>query len=134
MSNGQHTSDIIAIVQGAIIEKRRGMSFGREFSTHKMDAQGLHCIYTKISQTKYSISALMRDLKGKSVMMTCEKHSNFKYKFYNRHLGAIGYYVSTVGLNEATIAKYIKEQEKQDQIITSLGTKEYEGPFKGQDK
>ena len=34
-------------------------------------------------------------------------------------------------LNEATIAKYIREQEKQDQIEDELYTKEYEDPFKG---
>ena len=34
-------------------------------------------------------------------------------------------------LNEATIAKYIREQEKQDQIEDKLYTKEYEDPFKG---
>ena len=33
--------------------------------------------------------------------------ANLKYKFGNRHFWAEGYYVSTVGLNEATIRKYI---------------------------
>ena len=42
-----------------------------------------------------------------------------------------GYYVSTGGLNTATIQKYIREQEKQDQIEDKLNTKEYEDPFKG---
>ena len=31
----------------------------------------------------------------------------------------------------ATIEKYIREQEKQDQIEDSLSKKEYEDPFKG---
>ena len=35
-------------------------------------------------------------------------------KFGNRHFWAEGYYVSTVGLNGATIKKYIQEQEKHD--------------------
>lgn len=35
-----------------------------------------------------------------------------KYKFGNRHFWSEGYYVSTVGLNEATIKKYIQDQEK----------------------
>ena len=39
--------------------------------------------------------------------------------------------MSTVGLNTATIQKYIREQEKQDQIEDKLNTKEYEDPFKG---
>ena len=42
-----------------------------------------------------------------------------------------GYYVSTVGLNEATIAKYIREQEAHDIAIDKVTGKEYEDPFKG---
>ena len=57
---------------------------------------------------KYSISQIMGYLKGKSAMMIFERHSNLKYKFGNRHFWAEGYYVSTVGLNTATIQKYIR--------------------------
>jgi len=58
---------------------------------------------------KYSVSQIMGYLKGKSAMMVFDRHSNLKYKFGNRHFWAEGYYVSTVGFNEATIAKYIRE-------------------------
>ena len=37
--------------------------------------------------------------------------------------------MSTVGLNEATIAKYIREQEKADIALDRLSAKEYEDPF-----
>ena len=80
---------------------------------------------------KYSISQIMGYLKGKSAMMIFERHSNLKYKFGNRHFWAEGYYVSTVGLNTATIQKYIREQEKEDQIMDKLKIKEYVDPFKG---
>ncbi len=80
---------------------------------------------------KYSISQIMGYLKGKSAMMIFERHSNLKYKFGNRHFWAEGYYVSTVGLNTATIRKYIREQEKEDRIMDKLKTKEYVNPFKG---
>ena len=80
---------------------------------------------------KYSISQIMGYLKGKSAMMIFERHANLKYKFGNRHFWAEGYYVSTVGLNAATIQKYIREQEKEDQIMDKLKTKEYVDPFKG---
>ena len=59
------------------------------------------------------------------------KHTNLKYKFGNRHFWAEGYYVSTVGLNESTIRKYIEEQEKHDIALDKLSVKEYEAPFKG---
>jgi putative transposase len=80
---------------------------------------------------KYSVSQIMGYLKGKSAMMIFERHANLKYKFGNRHFWAEGYYVSTVGLNTATIQKYIREQEKEDQIMDKLKTKEYIDPFKG---
>ena len=60
-----------------------------------------------------------------------ERHANLKYKFGNRHFWAEGYYVSTVGLNEATIRKYIREQETHDQMMDKITTKELEDPFKG---
>ena len=80
---------------------------------------------------KYSVSSVMGYLKGKSAMMIFERHSNLKYKYGNRNFWATGYYVSTVGLNEATVAKYIREQEKQDQMTDKLTTKEHSDPFKG---
>ena len=70
-------------------------------------------------------------LKGKSSLMIFDKHANLKYKYGNRHFWAKGYYVSTVGLNRATIEKYIREQENDDLINDKMGVKEYEDPFKG---
>ena len=86
---------------------------------------------TVINTPKYSVSQIMGYLKGESAMMIFERHANLKYKFGNRHFWAEGYYVSTVGLNTATIQKYIREQEKEDQIMDKLKTKEYIDPFKG---
>ncbi len=80
---------------------------------------------------KYSVSQFMGYLKGKSSLMIFDRHANLKYKFGNRHFWAEGYYVSTVGLNEATIKKYIQEQEAYDITMDKLTTKEYEDPFKG---
>lgn len=39
--------------------------------------------------------------------------------------------MSTVGLNEATIKKYIEDQDKHDIALGKLSVKEYEDPFKG---
>ena len=80
---------------------------------------------------KISVSSFMGYLKGKSALMIFDKHANLKYKFGNRHFWSVGYYVSTVGLNEATIKKYIQEQEKHDIAMDRLSVKEYEDPFKG---
>ena len=80
---------------------------------------------------RISVSSFMGYLKGKSSLMIFEKNPNLKYKFGNRNFWATGYYVSTVGLNEATIRKYIREQENEDIMEDKLSKKEYEDPFKG---
>ncbi len=73
-------------------------------------------------------------LKGKSSLMNFDRHANLKYQFGNRKFWSEGYYVSTVGLNEATIQKYIKEQEKPDLISDKLRTKEHIDPSRVKDK
>ena len=80
---------------------------------------------------KIAVSSFMGYLKGKSALMMFDKHANLKYKFGNRHFWSEGYYVSTVGLNETTVRKYIREQELQDQIKDKLSVKEYEDTYKG---
>ncbi len=80
---------------------------------------------------KISVSSFMRYLKGKSELMIFDRHANLKYKFRNRHFWAEGFYVSTVGINEATIKKYIQDQEKEDILKDKLSVKEYFDPFKG---
>lgn len=44
-------------------------------------------------------------------------------------LGRGGYYVSTVWVNEATIKKYIDDQDKHDIDLDKLSVKEYEDHF-----
>ena len=77
---------------------------------------------------KYSVSSVMGYLKGKSSLMIFDKHANMKYKSGNRKFWAEGCYVSTVGLNGATIAKCIREQEKAGIALDRLSAKEYEDP------
>jgi len=65
---------------------------------------------------KYSVSMITGYLKGKSAMIVFEKYSNLKKNFKGHNFWARGYYVSTVGLDEAKVRKYIKEQEMKETI------------------
>lgn len=78
---------------------------------------------------KISVSSFMGYLKGKSSLMMFDRHANLKYKFGNRHFWAEGYYVSTVGLKDATVRKYIRDQERADILQDKMSVKEYEDPF-----
>ncbi len=63
--------------------------------------------------------------------MVFDLHANLKYKYGNSHFWAQGYYVSTVGLNGTPIVKYVRDQEKHDQMKDQIPTKEAEDPFAG---
>ena len=89
----------------------------------------IHMLVRKRANEK--VSPFMGYLTRKSTMIIFERYAHLKYKLGNRHFWSRGYYVSTVGLNEATIKKYIQEQEKHDIALDKLSVKEYEDPFKG---
>ena len=78
---------------------------------------------------KLSVSGFMGFLKGRSAVIIHERHANLKYNYGNRSFWSKGYYVSTVELNQKTIAKYIREQEAEDRVRDSINKREYKDPF-----
>jgi len=60
---------------------------------------------------KYSVSGMVGYLKGKSAIIVFEKFSHLRRNFRGHSFWARGYYVSTVGLDEAKVRNYIKNQE-----------------------
>ena len=66
---------------------------------------------------KYSVSAVMGFLKGKLSLKLFQRFERLGKKYWGRHLWARGYCVSTVGLNEEHIRKYVKWQEEQEKRV-----------------
>ena len=64
--------------------------------------------------TKYSIATTVGFLKGKSAIRINRDLGKVKGSLYGRAFWSRGYCVSTVGLDEAMIKKYIQNQEKHD--------------------
>ena len=65
---------------------------------------------------KYAVSSIVGYLKGKSTMMIFEKYSNLRKNFRGHKFWARGYYVSTVGLDEGKVRKYIEDQKMNEQV------------------
>ncbi len=53
-------------------------------------------------------------LKGRLSLSMFRKYKRIGKRFWGRHLWSRGYCVSTIGMNEELIRKYIQWQEKQD--------------------
>ena len=63
---------------------------------------------------KYAVSSMMGFLKGKLSTRLFQRYERFGRRYWGRHLWARGYCVSTVGLDEEQIRKYVRWQEKKE--------------------
>ena len=67
---------------------------------------------------KVSISKLIGVLKGKIAIKLFKSYPKLKQKpYWGNHFWARGYFVSTVGLDENMIKKYVKYQEKEEKKV-----------------
>jgi putative transposase len=70
---------------------------------------------------KYAVAQVIGFIKGKSAIHLARVYSERKQNFVGQHFWARGYFVSTVGRDEAVIRDYIQRQEKEDIRLDQLG-------------
>ena len=63
---------------------------------------------------KYSVAEVMGFLKGKIAIKVFDRHLDLKKRYWGRYFWAEGYCVSTVGLDEEQIKKYVTWQINRD--------------------
>src|SRR5262245_2957564 len=69
---------------------------------------------------KYSVSGVVGFIKGKSAIAIARRFMDRAKNFVGQNFWARGYYVSTVGRDEAQIREDIREQEKEDKRLDQL--------------
>ena len=69
---------------------------------------------------KYAVAQVIGFIKGKSAIHIARSDLGRRQNFTGQHFWARGYYVSTVGRDEATIRQYIQKQEAEDQRLDQL--------------
>src|ERR1043165_3156841 len=70
---------------------------------------------------KYAVSQVIGYIKGKSAIHLARVYGERKRNFIGQHFWARGYFVSTVGRDEAVIRSYIQKQEEEDKRLDQLG-------------
>jgi putative transposase len=66
---------------------------------------------------KYAVAQVLGYIQGKSAIHTARTYLGRRQNFTGQHCWARGYYVSTVGRNEAAIREYIRKQQAEDQRL-----------------
>ncbi len=69
---------------------------------------------------KYAVSQVVGYIKGKSAIHLARVYGERKRNFVGQHFWARGYFVSTVGRDEAVIRAYIRSQEAEDERLDQL--------------
>ena len=70
---------------------------------------------------KYAVCNVVGYIKGKSAIHLARVYGERKRNFTGQSFWARGYFVSTVGRDEAVIRNYIQNQEKEDERLEQLG-------------
>lgn len=63
---------------------------------------------------KYALSNVLGFIKGKLAIRLFQQYDRLGNRLWGRHFWSRGYCVSTVGLNESQIRRYIRWQEAKD--------------------
>jgi len=69
---------------------------------------------------KYAVSQVVGYIKGKSAIHLARVCGERKRNFVGQHFWARGYFVSTVGRDEATVREYIRNQEQEDHRLDQM--------------
>ena len=68
---------------------------------------------------KYAVSQVVGYIKGKSAIHLARVYGERKRNFVGQHFSR-GYFVSTVGRDEATVREYIRNQEQEDHRLDQM--------------
>lgn len=68
-----------------------------------------------------AVSRVVGYLKGKSALKIFDKFPHLHKRYWNKHFWSPGYCVSTVGLDEDQIVKYVRWQQRKDREIEEHG-------------
>ena len=69
---------------------------------------------------KYAVSQVIGYIKGTSAIHLARVYGENRRNFIGQHFWARGYFVSTLGRDEAVIREYIRKQEEEDRRLDQL--------------
>ncbi len=87
----------------------------KECDIHELSVQCDHIHVVLSIPPKVSVSTLMGTLKGKLAIKLFKTYPHMKQKpYWGNHFWARGYFVSTVGIDEDMIKRYVRYQEQEE--------------------
>jgi putative transposase len=103
------------VIADAFEDKIKSISEWKEVEVIELNTRPDHVHLLCSIPPKLSVSDYMGILKGKTAIMMFKSYSSLKKKpYWGNHFWSRGYFVSTVGIDEEKIKRYVKYQEGED--------------------
>jgi len=108
---------------GRFVEKTvRSLCEWKKVEILELNVQEDHVHLVAGMPPKLSISSLMGILKGKTAIKLFKSYPVLKKKpYWGNHFWSRGYCVSTIGLDEEKIRRYVKYQEENERLEEAHG-------------
>ena len=109
------------VLEGAVgkyVEERiRAICEWKDSEIEELKVMRDHVHLVVIVPPKVSISELMGVLKGKTAIGLFKSYKNLRKKpYWGNHFWSRGYCVTTIGLDEEKIRRYVKYQENKERL------------------
>ncbi len=93
----------------------RGMSEWMGCEVTELNVREDHVHVVVSIPPKVSIAHYMGTIKGKTAIKLFKSYPGMRKKpYWGNHFWARGYFVSTIGVDEETVRKYVRYQEKEE--------------------
>jgi len=107
------------------LRKHLGEVFRRLTAQKESRAEEWHLmsdhVHTMLSiPPKHAVSQVVGYIKGKNAIHLARVYGERKRNFVGQHFWTRGFFVTTVGRDEAAIRKYIRAQEEEDKRLDQL--------------
>ncbi len=112
--------DAICGTEAALGEVFRRLALQKESRVEEGHLMSDHVHMLIAIPPKYAVSQVVGFIKGKSAIHLARVYGERKRNFVGQYFWARGFYVSTVGRDEAKVREYIRRQEAEDQRLDQL--------------
>ncbi len=103
------------MVADAVEDRIKAISQWKEVEVLELNVQPDHVHLVCSIPPKLSVSEFVGIVKGKTAIMLFKSYTSLRRKpYWGNHFWARGYFVSTVGLDEDKVKRYVKYQEGED--------------------
>ena len=103
------------MVADAVEDRIKTICEWKEVEVLELSVQSDHVHLVCSIPPKMSVSEFMGILKGKLAIMLFKSYPTLRKKpYWGNHFWSRGYFVSTVGIDEEKVKRYVKYQEGED--------------------